>query len=539
MNYYAFFQRTIFITGFITYIIALLSQASFATPLAQASSADICRIALQPGMTSSTQEFKDIIDVAKVISFLRQNKRHSRLPNRNRTIHPIDILLASLTIVVEVDNDQNHIVKANLTKGIIFNSLKSLREGALLFDLQNRIWEELNDPIKKHLSILRSYKNGYILTLDRRHTNSFDNIISKDMIFDKESLHLLRKIKTEGNGNAYIDPRNLLFAMIQSHNPYFIYELFSSQLTEELGFFGIWLGDNQRRIDEIISIISNSTNTSSGYISILELQMLYYTSRRGQDNGNKEAQPSNTNIHLLRKFGFPGESVARSMHQIENDNLSRLRIRIKRRILRNTSSNEVREVETSNDDEIDALVNENDIRNFLKYHRNFTDEEIELFMKSFMQDRENIEPETNDTMNNDSTTTPILHPRQQLIQRLNRMDQDKLEAFIREVDFEVSSDFIHNLMDPQKVPKDVKDVFIRFIADVSQAGSIFSIRTSNNAYGFKKVSHFNKRNKKHQRNSVEYHSLHLGWNWVLLVREEENIFTLDRITSHATYKKYF
>ena len=227
------------------------------------------------------------------------------------------------------------------------------------------------------------------------------------------------------------------------------------------------------------------------------------------------------------------------MDQITDNKFDNLKIRIKRRILRNTSSNEVREIEDLNNNEIDALVNENDIRNFLKYHRDFTDEEVELFMQSFIQKQETIEPETNNTINNDTTTIQIPQPRQQLIERLSRMNQDDLEIFIREVGFEVNSDFIHPLMDPQKIPKDIKDIFIRFIADVSQAGSIFDIRTSNNAYQFKKIRSFSKRNKKHQRSSTNYHSLHLGWNWVLVVREEGNIFILDRIISHGTYERYY
>ena len=59
-----------------------------------------------------------------------------------------------MTTVVEIDN-KTHIVKADLTTGSIFNSLKSVKEGALLFDLRNRIWKELNDPIKESLRLFR------------------------------------------------------------------------------------------------------------------------------------------------------------------------------------------------------------------------------------------------------------------------------------------------------------------------------------------------------------------------------------------------
>ena len=564
MNFHVFFQRTIFIAGFITYIIiALLSQASFAnlslqtslasplpqasfaSPLPQTSSVHLCETALQSNLTSSAEEVKDIIDVAKVISFLRKSNNHSRSPNGNIIIHPIDLLLASMTVVVEIDHHKTHVVKADLTNGIIFNSLKSLRGGMLLFDLQNRVWEKLNAPIKKRLSILDSYENGfneyngYVLTLDRKSTNSFDNIISQDVAFDQGALDLLQQVKTEDNGNTYIDPRDLLLAIIQSPDLYFIYDLFFPKLPEGFSFLERWFGDPQRRIDELRAIMSNSTNTSSEYTPILQLQILYYMPQGRQNNENGEAQSVSTDFHLLRKFGFPRKAAARSIEQIENNNFDRLRIRIKRRILRNTSSNELTEIEALARNEIDALINENDIKKFLKYHRSFTDEETETFMQNFIQRREYTKATTDTHITDiEEETTPQLHPRQQLIDRLNHMNQDDMAIFIKETGFEIDDDFIHHLMDPQKVPPYIRHFFIRFIADVSRVGSIFSIRTSNNSYGFKQV-HYNTKNKKLRQSSLKYYSLHLGYNWVLVARKEGNTFILDEVTTHANYKKYF
>ena len=84
--------------------------------------------------------------------------------------------------------------------------------------------------------------------------------------------------------------------MIQSPDLYFVYELFSSQLTGVLSFFESWLVDNQRQIDEIRSIMSNSTNTPHRYTPILQLQISYYMSRRRQI---MEIKKFNLSIRML------------------------------------------------------------------------------------------------------------------------------------------------------------------------------------------------------------------------------------------------
>ena len=173
-------------------------------------------------MDSFTEEIRDTIEVAKIIAFMRENKNNSTKKGIN--IQPIDIFLASMTVVVEVDN-QTHVVKADLTTGSIFHSLKSLKGGALLFDLQHRIWEEINNPLKEKLRISESQEGGYILTLDKNSTSSFDTITRQNATFDQASVDLLQQIKIESNGNGHIDPKYLLLAMMQSNDLHFIHEL--------------------------------------------------------------------------------------------------------------------------------------------------------------------------------------------------------------------------------------------------------------------------------------------------------------------------
>ena len=227
---------------------------------------------------------------------------------------------------------------------------------------------------------------------------------------------------------------------------------------------------------------------------MLQLQILQQISQRRQVH--QKANPINMDVYLLSKFGLFKKGIEKSIDQMNNNKHYYVRIKIKRRILRNTSLNEANEIEEFNNEEIDALVSEDDVKTFLEYHRSFTNEEIELFIQRFIKREENTQPEINNADINGPATIQIPQQRQQLIDRLSRMDQGELEAFIKEIGFEVSSDFMAHLMNPQKVPRDVKPLFIRFIANVKQAGSIFNIRTSNNTYGFKKVRYFNRRNKK-------------------------------------------
>ena len=509
---------------FITVIIALLSQAALASPPAQTFSTNICGYTLS-FIDSLTEEIKDTIEVAKIIAFMRENKNNST--EENITILPIDILLASMTIVVETDN-HTHTVKADLTTGAIFNNLKSLKEGSLLLDVQNELWEELNDPIKEKLKP-SGLQDGYILTLDGNSTNSFDNIVLRNATFDQASIDLLQQAKIESNGNGHIDPKYLLLAMMQSNDLHFIYELVT-----RLGLFD----RNQRQSDEIRSVINNNTSTIHRYTSILQLQLLHHTSRQNNGNGTQQL---NIDVYLLSKFGFFRRAVGQLISLIESNDFDELRIEIKRHILGNTSSEEVEEVNRLSNTDIEILVNENDIRRFLKDH-SFTNEEIELFIKKFIQTRESTQSENTTSANGTSTrsalTTPMPQQRQQLIDRLRDMDQNELEVFIRGIGFEMNNDFINHLMDPRKVPRNTRQLFFKFIANVEQAGSISNIRTSNNTYGFKKIRAHNIRSQTNQR--LHYYSLHLGkGDWVVVLIKEGDIFVLDQIMSHNAYSRHF
>lgn len=532
------FYKTFFIAKYITFIITLLSHASLA---------NVCNEDIRSVMSSSTEEFKDIIELAKIISFLRENKSHSTSSNEDITIYPIDVLLASMTRVVEINNNQVDVVKADLTTSTIFSSLKALKEGVLLFQLQSRVWEELDDPIKESLQISEQ-EGGYILTLYGRTETSFDSIISRNAIFDQSSLDLLLRAKLESNEYDRIDTPDLLLAMVQSSDLYFIQELFISQLTEEPGLFERWFGDRQRRINEVRSIIIDTINmTGLNYNSMLLLQrrsshhfQLEKTPKTVPQT--QEVEPVEIEVYLLNKFGFAKGAISRSMYQIENNKFDDLRVRIKRNIARNIYFGEINEIRSASKSDIDALVTESDIEGFLKNDRSFTDEEIELFMQIFLKRERSTQPETSNIVDTDeraiSRMAQVPQQRQQLISVLSRMDRNDLEAFIKEIGFEVSNDFMAYLMDPQRVPQNIKHLFIRFIADVRSAGSVFNIRTSNNTHKFKKLPYFNRRNKRNQQNSHNYYSLHLN-GWVLVLRKEDGIFTLDRIISHGTYDRYF
>lgn len=542
MGSYIFSQRSVyklFIIKFIT-LIVFLSQASFA---------DQC----EEELSFSTEEFRDIIEVAKIISFLSAN--HSSLSDEPIDIRPIDMLIASMTRVVEVNShSQISVVKADLTTGMIFNGLKSLKEGTLLFDLQNRIWEELgeDDPIKEFLS-LESPESGYILTLDKSYTGSFEDITSRNTILNQSSDLLLQRSRIASHGDSPVSSKDLFVSMIAIQDLYFIYELFSLHLVEKPRLFERWFGDRHRRqINEtrsIYSIINNGMDITYRYVSILQLQIIYHVSQKRQNSENRTEQsrrgagPIDMNTYLLRKFGFSRSAIERSIDQLNDGKLINVRGRIKRRVLRNTSSlaemNEVREIDN---EEIDILVDENDVRGFLKYHRSFTDEESELFIRRFIKEEEKESPAPLVVnLDKDETRTTTTQVSQQLIDRLDRMGQDDLEVFVEDLGFEVSSRFMARLMNPQRVPQNVRHSFIRFIAYVKQVGNIFNIRTSNNAYGLKRIPGFHRRNKKQQGSSYDYYSLHLNGSgtWILLLREEKDIFTLDRIVSHATYERYF
>ena len=526
MNSYTFFQRMIFWS--VTLICCISSQA-FANISDEVMRCD------EAMSFSTTEEFRDIIKVAKVISLLRESKKHSNLLNKP-ILYPIDILLASMTKVVEIDNEA-HVVKANLTTGIIFNILKRLKEGAFLFDLQNRILEELSGLIKEKLNILEPLnENGYTLTLDRRYTDSFDDIVSQDVIFDQSFVDLLRQAKIESDGDSHVDPTDLFLSMIQTHEPYFIYELLSSHLTKQpTSFFQRWFGGYQRKINEIKSIIYNIVDTNYRYTSILQLRRRQNNKNR-QSNSIKRLSPIDMNTYLLKKFGFFNKGVKKAIDQIDNNKLDNLRNRIKRRILRKTFSlTEAKDVENIDNEEIDILVNEDDVREFLRYHRNFTDEESELFIQRFIQRKDNTQLKINNIDTNENKRAIILIPQQQLIDKLNYMSPDDLENFISEVGFEISSKFMVHLMDPQRVPQYVKYFFIRFIAYVKQNG-IFRVRTSNNIYRLKKIKVFNNQ----KNNSLyNYYSLHLGKKYVLVLMENNDLLILDRIISHGIYNRYF
>ena len=533
-----FLQKRLLVVKFITVIVASLSQTLSASPQPQTSSTlnnNICAYTLS--ITSFlTEELKDTIEVAKVIAFIRNNKNTST--QEDITIHPIDIFLASMTTVVETDN-HTYTVKADITTGGIFNSLKSLNEGLFLLNIQNTLWEKLDDPVKEQLQVSEPPPRGYTLTLDRRYQNPFDSITSRDAIFDQASMDLLQQAQIESNEGSPITHGDILLAMIQSHDLHFINELIIRS-----GVFDTLPHRNQRYHDQIKFVINTThTNTTYRYTSIQQLQVLHHISRRNNRNGtqqfNQEDKSVNIDSYLLSRFGFSRRRVGQLIPLIESNNFDELRIKIKKHILGNTSSEEIEEMKRLNNTDIEVLVDENDIRNFLKYIRNFTDEESEFFIQKFIREKttQTSISHPGDYEVKQASTTQMSQQPQELLDRLRNMDQNALETFIRKIGFEINNNFINHLMDPKKVPQNIKRLFLRFIANIEQAGSISNMRISHNTHGFKKIR-VSKRNKRNQRHN--YYSLHLdSGDWIVVLKKQGDIFVLDQIMSHNTYNRHF